>query len=170
MKGVSRDIDASRLKLAQIKYFDKAHNGLEVTSMDAYAFLYEINGNYVNPFNVFEELPVYKRVPYANTTRDGEDFGSKIVHVQGDIKNGPCYVIGFTAVEDLFRNEDLDIEVLKDFIVNSRRFFIDRPEIMKSFGVKDKFRYREKIESDEEMLRQFTEYMDSHSMGYQYQK
>ena len=165
-----RNIDASKLRLAQVKYFDEEHNGIEVTNTDAYVFLYDVNGQYINPFDVFAELPVYQRVPYSNTTRSGEDFGSKIQHVQGDIKDGPCYVIGFTKVEDLFRNEDLDTEVLKDFIIHSRRFFIDRPELMKSLGKKEKFRYREKMESDEDLLCQFIEYMDSHKKGYQYKK
>ena len=104
-------IDSKKLKLAQIKYFDVEHNGLEVTGQDVYAFLYDVNGTYVNPFNVFEEMPVYKRLPYSNTTLDGDDYGSKITLAQGEPVDGLSYVISNTSMEDLFGNKELDTEL-----------------------------------------------------------
>ena len=157
-----RRIDPSRLYLAQLKYFDEEHNGIEVNDIDAYAFLYEINGVYINPFDVFETLPVYKRVPYSNTTRDGEDFGSKIVLKQGESKDGPCYVIGFVEFKDLFGRDEIDEEVLKRFIITSGRFFVDRLSIMKSLGGGERVKYQDKILSDYDQLLKLQEYFDSH--------
>ena len=70
-------ISTDKLSLAKVKYFDVKHNGVEVTGEDPYVFLLNINNTYINLFDPVENLPVYDRLPYSNTTMSGVDFGSK---------------------------------------------------------------------------------------------
>ena len=158
----SKKIDANKLRLAQLKYFDEAHNGVEVNGLDAYAFLYNSDGHYINPFDSFTALPVYERLPYSNTTRDGEDFGSKIIYVQGDKSSGPCYVMGNTTMRELFGAKEITEEVLKNYIIKSRKFFIDRPVLMRALSKKDLRRYQDKLIKDAEMMDRLTEFFESH--------
>lgn len=119
-------IDTKRIKLGKVTFFDTEHNGTAVPSVDAYVFLVNVNGTYVNPFNVASELPVYDRVPYTNTTRDGEDFGTKIVLANGEVKDGPCYVIEKIDISSYYGKEQMSVDMLRDIMLKSDKFFVDR--------------------------------------------
>ena len=123
-------IDTKRIKLGKVTYFDTEHNGTAVPSVDAYVFLVNVNGTYVNPFNVASELPVYDRVPYTNTTRDGEDFGTKIVLANGEVKDGPCYVIEKIDISSYYGEDQMSVDMLRDVMLKSDKFFVDRLGIL----------------------------------------
>ena len=55
---IDRDVDLKRLKLAKVRYYDAKNNGAELSDIDAYAFLINVNGHYINLFDPIEELPV----------------------------------------------------------------------------------------------------------------
>ena len=61
-------ISADKVRIGQMRYFDIERNGTEIPEDKAYAFLVKVNGVYINPFNPFEEIPVYDRTKYTNTT------------------------------------------------------------------------------------------------------
>ncbi len=123
-------IDAKRIRLGKVTYFDTEHNGSAVPPVEAYAFLVDVGGFYVNPFNIVDELPVYDRVPYSNTTKDGEDYGTKIVLKQGEVMDGPCYVLDRINVAEYYGVTDVSLSMLEEFIIRSNKFFIDRPELL----------------------------------------
>ncbi len=154
-------IDTKRIKLAKVTYFDTRYNGSAVPSVDAYAFLVNVNGTYVNPFNVAEELPVYDRVPYSNTTRDGDDFGTKIVLANGEVKDGPCYVIEKVNVEDYYDKKQMSLSMLEDCMLRSNNFFIDRMGILERnpVGARVKGYSKRKLMEDKRKLKEFQEFM-----------
>ena len=125
------NIRTKDLKLAKIKRWDVVNNGVEVNQIDAYTFLYFMNGNYINLFDFTNNYPVFKRVPYSNTTKDGESYGTKVEQVAGDIsKSGPCYMLSSETAFDLFGVETISLDMLKKYIVNSDLFFPDRKTII----------------------------------------
>ena len=123
-------LETKNLKLAQVRYFDTKHNGVEIPEMKGYAFLYRLGDHYINYLNPYEELPVYDRVPYTNTTRDGIEFGTKIVLAQGECKDGLCYVIDNIGVDNIFGMETIPSEQLEEFVLKSELFFVDRVRIL----------------------------------------
>ena len=127
-------IDTKRIRLAKRTYFDIGHDGSVVPTVDAYAFLVNVNGTYVNPFNIAEELPIFDRVPYSNTTLDGEDFGTKIVLVQGELKGGECYVLEKMDLSKYYGKDKMSLSMLEDIILASTQFFVDRIELLEEKG------------------------------------
>ena len=170
MKNDKQLLHLKKLKLARVKYFDKNHNGAEVNDIDAYAFLYENDGEYVNVFNPERELPVYGRVPYTNTTRDGEDFGTKIVLKSGEVESGPCYIIDIERCDEFFGREHMKLKQLRDYVLQSDRFFIDRKQMITECTLNERiFRYK-KFQKDSEMLDKFNKFIDSHNTDIHFSK
>ena len=161
----NRILKLENLKLARVKYFDEEHNGVEVTRHDAYAFLYDVDGEYINVLNPERELPVYGRVPYTNTTLDGEDFGSKIVLRSGEALSGPCYVIDYEHGDRFFERDNMTVGQLKQFVLKSSRFFIDRVKLIKEGSRKDRVKYSRKLKGDMKKLAEFEEYINSHEVN-----
>ena len=54
-------IDTSKIKLAELKYFDEKHNGVEFTEPQSLGILFFVKGRYVNLFEPGECYPVFKR-------------------------------------------------------------------------------------------------------------
>jgi hypothetical protein len=158
-----RMIDSKRIRLGRVTYFDKEHNGTVVPSVDAYVFLVNVNGVYVNPFNVADELPVYDRVPYSNTTRDGHDYGTKIVLANGEVKEGPCYVMEKIDVGEYYGKKKMSLDMLEECILSSEKFFIDRIGILEKMGGSPRRKYynHRKLIRDLDQLNRFNEFMDS---------
>ena len=125
-------LESKNLRLGKVKYFDVEHNGVEVNDIDAYVFLYNINGHYVNIFNICEEeYPVFERVPYTNATLDGEDFGTKLMQVAGDsTKSGPCYILEKETGKDIFDCYSVTMNTIQDYMFSSPKFFVDRYDIL----------------------------------------
>lgn len=118
------------LRLAAIKYFDEEANGIELTDALGYVILENTRENlYINVFNISDFTPVFERLPYANTTRDGEDYGSKMRLVINEAKSGPCYVLTKIDLSDFFDKEIVFREDLEDYVLNSKYYFRDRKEI-----------------------------------------
>ena len=159
----NRKLNLKNVKLARIKYFDVKHNGAEVNDIDAYAFLYEQDGEYANIFNPERELPVYGRVPYTNTTRDGEDFGTKIVLKSGEISDGPCYIIDVEKCDEFFGKEQIDMVGLKQYVLRSNKFFIDRYSMLKEGTRNERIFHHKKMQQDMKMIKEFNEFIESHN-------
>ena len=166
----NKGIDISKIRLAQIRYFDADRKGSLIPEERAYVFMVDIGGEYVNLFNPSENLPVYGRTPYSNTTRYGIEFGTKIVLLQGEIQNGPCYIIEKINPDDIFRKEEVTVEEIENYMLQSDRFFIDRIDIFERRKSIIDFGKRKKIREDRVKLEKFEDYMKSQEKGYVYKK
>ena len=157
-------ISTDKLRLAKVKYFDVKHNGVEVTGEDPYVFLLNINNTYINLFDPVENLPVYDRLPYSNTTKSGVDFGSKIVLKQGEERDGLCYVIENTKVKGLFNRDLVSIVDIENYMIHSDKFFIDRRDLLlnnSKFKISRKLRakyYNDVVKGEE-----FEYFVNSHN-------
>ena len=127
----SLEVDVSRIKLAQLRKYDAGRKASEIPDKKAYAVMVEVNGTYVNVLNPLEELPVYGRTPYANTTRDGmHEFGNKIVLLNGEEKDGPCYILETTDMSHELHKERVTIKDIENYVLNSKLFFVDRIKLL----------------------------------------
>ncbi len=123
-------IKTTDLRLARVKYFDTKHNGAELSKTEAYAFLRKAGDHYFNVFDVLEDLPVLDRYPYANVLSTGEEYGNKLVHVQGELVDGPCYVIEPFSAKSVLRVDEISEQELREYVLHSRMFFVDRLKML----------------------------------------
>ena len=160
------DITTERLKLAQVRFYSESHKGVEIPRDKAYVFLYRLEDNqYMNLFNPYQEYPVYGRVPYSNTSRDGMDYGTKITLLCGDEMSGPCYVLENIGMDNIFGEKTITMDQLKKFIFSSNMFFIDRPAIVEEEAQKkgpvDRFiAFNKKYREDRKKREQFQQYLN----------
>lgn len=117
------------IKLAELKYYDKDHGGMEYMNSLSLIFVVKFGDEYVNLLNIYEAYQTYERVPYSNTTNDGEDFGTMISLVSGVERNGPCWLLTGQRANDLFEEETISIEELEDYVLDSKDYFKDRYNI-----------------------------------------
>ena len=167
----STNVNTSKLRLAQVRYFDEEKNGTEIPRIKAYAFLQEVNGVYVNLLDPTEELPVYERTPYTNTTLDGEDFGTKIILAQGEEKEGPCFVLEKVNVRELFGRDIVTIEDVEKYVLKSEMFFVDRMSLIKEKkGFIIHLGSRLKVMEDSKKFDEMNAFFAGHKKGIQYHK
>lgn len=145
----NKEISADKVRLAQVRYFDVEANASEIPEEKGYVFLVNINGTYINPFNPIEEVPVYDRTWYSNTTWAGREFGTKIVLVQGEVQEGICYILEWEKGKDIFDKDVVSLKEIEDYMFESDDFFIDRLEISRDrrWNPKEKLlRYKQIVE------------------------
>ena len=100
-----------------MKYYSKEDNGIEYSDPLTYAFIVDLdNGEFANPFDVIEDFPVFKRVPYANYTQDGESYGTKVLLVSNVDKTGACYVLNKSVAEMGIKDDIVSSEQLIDYM------------------------------------------------------
>lgn len=122
-------ISADKVRIGQMRYFDMERNGTEIPEDKAYAFLVNIGGVYINPFDPLEEIPVYDRGREENYTLDGEPYGTKIKLVSGEVKEGLCYVLEKADGREIFDKEEVTMQDLVNYMLSSKDFFFDRINI-----------------------------------------
>jgi len=160
-------INTKDLRIAQVRYFDTMHNGVEVPLMEAYAFLLKTENCYVNILDPEKDYPVYDRVPYSNTTRDGIDFGTKIILVSGECEDGLCYVIEKVSVKDILKVEEVTRKELEIMAEKSKLFFIDLFDIHKA---QKKTIFNGQFREEQKKMKEFQKYLDFCEKGLQYHK
>ena len=149
---ISKTMKSENVRLARVRYYDVKNNGLEVDDINAYAFLLKAGESYINIFNITSGYPVFDRMPYSNTTKDGVDYGTKVIQLSGDPdKSGLCYVLEATTAKSLFDLDEVDEEFLKTYMIHSNKFFVDRlnilqenPSLLKKIGTLPKMLKDEK--------------------------
>lgn len=125
-------LQAEKIHLVELRYFDSEHNGIEVSKPLSYGFLLELNDvgqKYLNIFDFEESYPVYKRVPYGNTLADGTSYGTKVVLDDGEEKDGPCWVLTGQTGSDIFKRKYMMANQLEDYMLKSSEYFKDRIKI-----------------------------------------
>lgn len=125
-------IEVSKLVLADLRIYDKKF-GVEVDFDMPKVLLIEKDGVYHNVFNEEEVYPLCKRLPYSNTTLDGDSYGTKLSVNEKELEKN----IGLCAIEDDKTSilEDcnssyIDLKNLEDKVINSDLFFKDRATIL----------------------------------------
>lgn len=163
----NRTIKTKDLRLARIKYFDLEHNGAELCDMEVYAFLQAVGDKYVNVFKPEEELPVYDRAPYANVTKTGEDYGNRLIHVSGEVMDGPCYVMELVSVPELVGMDIIGLDALKEYVLSSKKLFADRISLIGQETGTRKASLFLKLREDMEKMAAFKDYLDGHKVAGQ---
>ena len=172
----NKEIDSKRIKLARVKYFDLEKNGVEYRYFDddPYVFLVNVDGKYVNLFDPSEDMPVYERIPYPNHLPNGDFFGTMIDIVQGEVKEGLCYLIDKPEEYELiklFWKEKIRISDLINYMFNSKLFFIDRKDLLlESSKTRFSRRLRTLLCEDYKNLDDFAYFVNSHNKGVQFNK
>ncbi len=127
----NKKIKSAGLKLAELRYYDEDHRGLEVSQNLAYGILYTDNENYMNIF-ASDEYPVFKRV--IGTTNvivsTGEEYGTCVVELTEAKESGPVWLIVDDKFGDKFPKE-ITIKNLEDYVLSSKFYFKDRTDIAK---------------------------------------
>ncbi len=124
-------VNRSELILADLRIYDIGY-GVEVDLDMPKVLLKQIDGVFCNVFNENESYPLLKRLPYSNTSKDGDTYGNKlqVVGEKLESKEGLCAV---ESIEDFFKDDDkkiMSIEELEEMVINSELFFKDRAEIL----------------------------------------
>lgn len=153
--------DKNKVWLAEMKYYSKENNGIEYREPLTYAFIVDLdNGEYANPFDFSEDLPVFKRVPYANYTQDGESYGTKVLLVSNVDKSGACFVLNKSAAEMGIEDDIVSSEQLIDYMFQNREmFFKDRRQFASDKLRGHPFTLRKLMESDEAEAAKMTAYL-----------
>lgn len=154
-------LPVKRIKKAEIRYFEVDKNACEIPNIKAYSYFLQLDGKYINIFHPFEECNVYERVPYSNTTKSGESFGTKIVLASGTIEDGVCYIL--EKNDEKISNEDfISIEDLQNRIFDMDDFIVDRISILNNKDFKINFIKRViKIKQDQKKLKELQDYVVS---------
>lgn len=115
------------LNLAELRYFDEEHNGIELSKSQSLGILVPFGDRYFNLFNPGEEYPVFARSKfYSSSDSFGVDFGTKMKHVSGECSSGPCWVLIEEDFRRIFGKDFVYYEELEDYVLHSLDFFKDR--------------------------------------------
>ncbi len=127
---------AKDIKIAELKFFDKDHFGIEVSEVQSYGLIAKVGGItdsvYLNLLNPFEEYPIFERLPYSNCNSDGVEYGAKVISVgKEELETGPCWVIGKENLFEVLGKEDVEKEDIEDFVLKSPFYYKDRMPLVK---------------------------------------
>ena len=128
---------AKDIKIAELKFFDKDHFGIEVSEVQSYGLIAEVEGVidsvYLNLLNPFQEYPIFERIPYCNCNSDGVEYGAKVISVgKEELETGPCWVIGKENLFEVLGKEDVEKEDIEDFVLKSPFYYKDRMSLVKN--------------------------------------
>lgn len=170
---IDKEINIDKLKLAKLKYFDKKRMGVEVSEINAYAFLVNIDGKYVNVFDEsLSDIPVFDRTFYSNTTSSGIDFGTKLIYLSGKLETGPCYIVEQNDMKQKFGSSVVSLSDIERYILDSNDYFIDRESILSNPNMsrKEKRKYKLKRFFDQKEKEKLDEFFSERDCGFQYIK
>lgn len=120
------------LKLAELKYYDHKHNGIEVSEPLSYIVLVQIGDRYFNALDPIEELPTFERVPGTTNSYDDDYFGTKVRLITDGCSTGPCWLISTDYdIQKKFEGEEVSKRELEDYVLTSPLYFKDRIDIAK---------------------------------------
>lgn len=154
--------DAKKVWLAEMKYYSKEKNGIEYGEPLTYAFIVDLdNGEFANPFDVSEDYPIFKRVPYANYTHDGEGYGTKVQLISNVDKTGACYILNKSVDEMGIERDIVSSEQLIDYMFKNSEelYFKDRKDYAKDKLRRQPFTLRKLMESDEANASKMTAFL-----------
>lgn len=167
------EFNVENLHLAEIRYLSLEDGGVELGDPIGYVFLVkraERDRVYLNPISFDDDYAVFKRMPYSNTTKDGEDYGSKMKIVGNDyyLESGICFVLSDITAREIFEKDVVSMEELEDKILASNKYFVDREFIATERMDKEPFKMRRIIAKDKKDKEKYIKFFEER--GVQLQK
>lgn len=129
---MSKLYDTNSMRLAELKYYSKEDNGVEVSSPLSLGVFMLLGGQWFNIFDVSDDSVIFERVKYCgNVTSDGFEYGSKLKAVSDGEKSvsGPCWILSDNAFSKDIGKVMVTGEEIEDYILSSSEYFKDRSEI-----------------------------------------
>ncbi len=125
-------IKTSKIREADIRYFDMQHNGLEITPPLGKVILIE-GDEYHNPFDLagYSDMQVYRRVPNALMPYGTEDYlGTMVELIANESIDGKALLLNDKDFTRIFGKDSISIDELEDYIIRSSDFYPDRRGIV----------------------------------------
>lgn len=167
-------IKTDRVRLADLRYYDANHGGIELTNGYSRGILIDLTGrgHYENLFCLGETYPVFKRAPFANCTSDGDEYGTKVFHVSNELVTGPCWVLSDINLGQILEKNEVSVSELEDYILASNHFFKDRASIASRRAKKSvgQFFKMQRIINDDQLMQNMMDEFFSQRMGEKWQK
>lgn len=124
-------IKVKDLTVADVRYFDKEHNGLEYAEPVSRVVLLNRGDTYINLLNPGEIAPIYRRIPNTTNAYSTEDyFGTKIAHVCGEEATGEAWLLADVDFSRIFHEDEVDIRDVEDYVLRSGFYFHNRAELI----------------------------------------
>ena len=124
-------INVKDLTVADVRYFDQAHNGLEYTEPVSRVVLLNRGDTYINLLNPGEIAPIYRRIPNTTNAYSTEDyFGTKIQHVCGVERTGEAWLLEDVDFSLVFHENEVTIEDVEDYVLRSNYYYHNREELI----------------------------------------
>ena len=124
-------INVKDLKVADVRYFDEAHNGLEYTEPVSRVILLNRGDTYINLLNPGEIAPIYRRIPNTTNPLSTEDyFGTKIEYVSGVEATGEAWLLSDVDFRCVFRRDEVTLEDIEDYVLRSTYYYHNREELI----------------------------------------
>lgn len=119
------------LKVADVRFFDKEHNGMEYTQPLSKVVLLNRGDTYINLLNPGEIAPIYRRVENTTNAYSTEDyFGTKIEHVCGEEVTGEAWLLTDADFRAIFHTDYVDLKVVEDYVLRSCDYYHNRSELI----------------------------------------
>ena len=130
---MERKYSRKDLYLAELKYYDEEHNGVEFGEELSLVVLSSFKKGdetiYYNVLNEGEVLPTFGRsMEYGQYDENGEQYGTMMRHLGGKLQTGPCWVLRHN-LDNYDLEEPVTREAIEDAVLNSEYYFKDRKEI-----------------------------------------
>ena len=150
-------VNTKNLSVAEVRYYDLEKNGLEYTPPLSHVVLLNRGDTYVNLFNCADFAPVYTRVKnVSNRFKDSDEFfGTKINLVCGEVQSGEAWLINDIDFSEVFNTEEVDVDDVENYVLESDLFFKDRLEIIATLQkryILPEVSVRSIIEKDQKLL------------------
>ena len=157
-------MNSKNIHIAQIRRFGYNHRGnlsAEIPSdIEAYAFLLEKDGEYINILDPMEDYPVYERRMRSNFTLDWEEYGSGIVLISGEEQLGPIYLLEKYEGFKILRKKQVSYEELRNYVINNRSVYFPALEnIINEMSAGERLKYLKVLEEEREKRRLFEKYL-----------
>lgn len=149
------------LHLAELKYFDMQHNGIEVTPPASFVVIYGVDGYYFNTLSSLEEFPTFERVPGTTNSYGDEYFGTKVRVLSESCSTGPCWLINDEVdIQDAFAGEVVTRSEIEQYVLDSPLYFKDRLDIAKDRLLKfeQPFKMARMVRKEREKIKEVDEF------------
>ncbi len=127
---MKNSIKTKDIRVGTIKKF--VGKGLEHKSDYQYVLLVKEDNKYLDLFDELDEekFAIFKRLPYSNTTLDGEDYGTKVYQVNGVFpkKNDECVLLVDVNFKNILNRDIISKDELKELTLKSKYFIRQRKE------------------------------------------
>lgn len=155
------NFNRENLHLAELKYFDMEHNGIEVTPPASFVVIYGADGQYFNVLDPLEELPTFERVPGTTNSYGDDYFGTKVRVLTEHCSTGPCWLINTDEdVRGAFTGDVVTRREIEDYVLGSPLYFKDRLDVAKERLVKfeQPFRMARIVRREKEKAKEVDEF------------